>query len=58
MGKLDKAYMPKVLPTEILMSGTLKTRRELALHVDRYGFALPFVNSKVVLDVACGSGYG
>src|SRR3989344_6265758 len=27
-------------------------------HIDRYRFALGYVNDKVVLDIACGSGYG
>lgn len=27
-------------------------------HIDRYDFALQFVNGKNVLDIACGSGYG
>ena len=27
-------------------------------HLDRYNFALKFVEGKVILDVACGSGYG
>lgn len=27
-------------------------------HLNRYNFALEYVNDKVVLDIACGSGYG
>ena len=27
-------------------------------HVARYVFALPFVENKTVLDIACGTGYG
>lgn len=28
------------------------------MHLARYNFALPFVRSKTVLDIACGIGYG
>jgi len=27
-------------------------------HIDRYIFAKKYVNGKVVLDIACGTGYG
>ncbi|HLE48575.1 MAG TPA: class I SAM-dependent methyltransferase [Patescibacteria group bacterium] len=27
-------------------------------HVDRYKFVVPYIKSKTVLDIACGSGYG
>ena len=32
--------------------------RHIRLHTERYVFASQFVKDKVVLDVACGSGYG
>lgn len=30
----------------------------IKLHINRYAFALPYIRHKVVLDVACGTGYG
>ena len=27
-------------------------------HISRYAFALSYVSNKIVLDVACGTGYG
>ena len=36
----------------------LLSRKLLSSHISRYAFAAQFVAGKVVLDVACGSGYG
>ena len=39
------------------VKGFLHPKYEME-HIERYRFALQFVNNKNVLDIACGSGYG
>ena len=39
------------------VKGFLHSKYEME-HIERYRFALQFVNNKNVLDIACGSGYG
>jgi 2-polyprenyl-3-methyl-5-hydroxy-6-metoxy-1,4-benzoquinol methylase len=39
-------------------SGTSFDRQTLALHLERYRFAEGFVKGRVVVDCACGTGYG
>lgn len=34
------------------------SRRLLQEHIDRYEFAVPYIHNEVVVDIACGSGYG
>lgn len=35
-----------------------KGRNVFGAHIGRYKTALPFIENKIVLDIACGSGYG
>lgn len=60
MAKKEKKILPKggwgldYMPT----GNILMPYRLLREHIIRYVFASQFVSDKVVLDVACGSGYG
>jgi 2-polyprenyl-3-methyl-5-hydroxy-6-metoxy-1,4-benzoquinol methylase len=42
----------------MMMPDKSVTLEDLQNHLSRYEFAVGFVRSKVILDVACGSGYG
>ena len=42
-------YMPEEISSSDHMSN---------MHLERYKFAIPFVNHKEVMDIACGEGYG
>ena len=52
--KLYKESIERLIPEESL----LLNKKMVKDHFSRYRFAIPFVKNKVVLDIACGVGYG
>lgn len=57
INKKNKKTIPdieRIIPDQI----PVYAHRLLKEHVMRYSFATPYIRNKVVLDVACGSGYG
>jgi ubiquinone/menaquinone biosynthesis C-methylase UbiE len=48
----------RTLCSEWLSHNQLKSFQELKEHVGRYRFASQFTKNRMVLDIACGSGYG
>lgn len=61
MGNSQNNKKTKVIPDlERIIPDKLSgySRRLFQEHINRYKFAVPFINNKMVADVACGSGYG
>lgn len=61
MGNSKDNKKAKIIPDlERIVPDALSvySRRLFIEHIDRYNFAVPFIHNKMVVDIACGSGYG